>query len=102
MFAQRLKELRLEMGLTQAQLAKEAGLRQSHISSWESGLRMPLPDGLLKLANFFNCSVDYLLGNDENEELSKEVRVLVSKYEKLNELDKVKVIGYIDCLISSN
>ena len=102
MFAQRLKELRLEMGLTQAELAKESGLRQSHISSWESGLRMPLPDGLLKLANFFNCSVDYLLGNDKDEEFSKETRVLISKYEKLNETDKVKVLGYIDCLISTN
>jgi len=98
MFAQRLKELRQEMGLTQAELAKEAGLRQSHISSWESGLRMPLPDGLLKLSNYFNCSIDYLLGRDVDETQSREERILVSKFEKLDDIDKLKVLGYIDCL----
>ena len=66
-----LKNLRREKGLTQKELAEKVGLRQSHISSWARGEKTPLISGLIKLADFFNCSVDYLIGRTNNKKFYK-------------------------------
>ena len=58
----RLKELRLEAGLTQKDLAKAIEVGRTTISEYESGKIVPKQEGLLKLANHFNVSVDYLTG----------------------------------------
>ena len=58
----RLKELRLEAGLTQKDLAKAIDVGRTTISEYESGKIVPKQEGLLKLANHFNVSVDYLTG----------------------------------------
>ena len=61
-FNARLKELRLEAGLTQKDLAKAIEVGRTTISEYESGKIVPKQEGLLKLANHFNVSVDYLTG----------------------------------------
>jgi transcriptional regulator with XRE-family HTH domain len=62
--AKRLKELREERDLTQETLAIELGLRgKSSIANYESGLRNPDYDTLIKIANYFGVTTDYLLGN---------------------------------------
>ncbi len=61
-FNTRLKELRLTNGLTQKELAKVIGVGRTTISEYESGKIVPKQDGLLKIANHFNVSVDYLTG----------------------------------------
>ena len=58
----RLKELRLANGLTQKELAKSIEVGITTISEYESGKIVPKHEGLLKLANYFNVSVDYLTG----------------------------------------
>ena len=58
----RLKELRLEAGLTQKDLAKAIEVGRTTISEYESGKIVPKQEGLLKIANHFNVSVDYLTG----------------------------------------
>ena len=58
----RLKELRLANGLTQKELAKAIEVGRTTISEYESGKIVPKHEGLLKLANYFNVSVDYLTG----------------------------------------
>jgi len=60
----RIKELRIEKGLTQAQLAQTIGVAQNTLSNWENGNRQPDKDNLLKMADLFGVSVDYLLGRD--------------------------------------
>lgn len=57
----RLKEIRLNKGITQEDLAKELNVGQNTISLWERGLRSPRVDTLLKLSEFFGCTVDDLL-----------------------------------------
>ena len=57
----RLKEIRLNKGITQEDLAKELNVGQNTISLWERGLRSPRVDILLKLSEFFGCTVDDLL-----------------------------------------
>ena len=63
MFQERLKTLRLEAKLTQKELAEKLEIGQNTYSYWEKGIRKPVGENLNKLANFFNVSTDYLLGN---------------------------------------
>ena len=64
-FGSKLKELRLEKGLTQRALGEALGFCNQTISFWESGQREPDLDALVKVAKYFDISVDYLLGNSE-------------------------------------
>lgn len=64
-FQERLKNLRIENGLTQTQLAQKTGISQAGIAKWETGDRNPSIDCLIALAKFFNCSVDYLIGLED-------------------------------------
>ena len=57
----RLKELREKKGITQVRLAIELGTNQNNISRYESGEREADYDTLIKIADFFNVSIDYLL-----------------------------------------
>lgn len=71
MFQVRLKELREKHGLSQYGLAHILHRPQSTIGNWEAGTRTPKADTLLELADYFDVSVDYLLGKDDksnNEE----------------------------------
>ncbi len=62
-FKKRLRGLRLEKDLTQAELSKVFGLGASGstVASWEQGRSRPDIEEVVKLANFFDVSVDYLL-----------------------------------------
>lgn len=46
-------------------LSKEIGISQALISQWKSDKQVPSYDNLLKLANYFNVSADYLLGRTD-------------------------------------
>ncbi|SHE66742.1 helix-turn-helix domain-containing protein [Desulforamulus putei] len=61
-FRQRMKELRESRGLTQQALGEALNIGKSAIALYETEKRHPDPDTLKRLAVFFNCSVDYLLG----------------------------------------
>lgn len=58
----RLKELRKAKGISQLKLAIELGTTQNSISRYESGTRQADYETLIALANYFNVSIDYLLG----------------------------------------
>ena len=61
-FANRLKELRKTFGISQKELAKKCGLSLGGIQGYEQQVNSPISEALIKLANFFNVSTDYLLG----------------------------------------
>lgn len=63
-FPQRLKELRLKKGLTQTELGKKIGVKQSSFTNWENGKREPNFETLIKLADLLEVSVDFLLGRE--------------------------------------
>ena len=71
-FPQRLKELRLEKGETQKELAKSIEVGRTTISEYESGKIVPKQEGLLKIANHFDVSVDYLTGVSEERATHKQ------------------------------
>ena len=66
-FGKRLRQLRKEKGLTQAELAKLLSIGESTVSFYESGKRQPDYETLIRLAEVFYVSVDYLLGRTEHK-----------------------------------
>lgn len=62
---EKLRELRLKHGLTTTELGKEIGCSNPTITNYELGNRKPDPETLVKLANYFGVSVDYLLGREQ-------------------------------------
>lgn len=61
-FPQRLKELRTDLELKQAELAEILAVDQRSISNWEKGVREPDFAMLIKIARFFEVSTDFLVG----------------------------------------
>ncbi len=72
-FADRILNLRKSRGLTQKQLAADAGLSEIGIKSYEGRRRKPAHDAIMSLADFFNVSTDYLLGRTDNPNVMKGV-----------------------------
>ena len=117
-FPKRLKELRLNNGLTQKDLAKAIEVGRTTISEYESGKIVPKQEGLLKIANHFNVSVDYLTGvsneratrkqntSDLDALLNTIHHILLDEYatpvkyegELLSEKQKLIIAGLIDQL----
>lgn len=62
-FHNRIKQIRLEIGLTQNYVSAQTGISQSKLSKYESGELEPNIEQLGILAEFYNVSIDYLLGN---------------------------------------
>ncbi|MCP5381758.1 MAG: helix-turn-helix transcriptional regulator [Kordiimonadaceae bacterium] len=64
-FGERLKTMRKNRkNINQTDLGNLMGVKQSTISRWEAGIDEPEHDHLRALADYFNCSVDYLLGTE--------------------------------------
>jgi len=72
LLGKRITALRKEAGLTQEQLAKRLNITRSALSQYELGSRNPDYDLLLKIADFFEVTVDYLLGKPKSESVIKE------------------------------
>lgn len=85
-FGERLKELRLENELTQLELAKKLFISKSSICKYEKDNNFPEASLLQKIADYFNVSVDYLLGksNVKSNNISKGKDELI--YNKLKEI----------------
>lgn len=93
MFANKLKELRTQHGLTQAQLAKKLNIGTSTIGMYESNIRKPSFEVLIKIAIFFNVSTDYLINDDEDDSDLKNIEYL---FESLTPSQKQQVKDFIE------
>lgn len=67
-FAENLKRLRQSSNIGQVELAKQIGVSKGIISLWENGLREPTLSSLIALADFFNVSLDELVGINYTKE----------------------------------
>lgn len=63
---QRLKSLRLEKKITQQNIANAIGVTTRNIQNFEYGTARPKLENVIKLADFFNVSLDYLVGRSDN------------------------------------
>ncbi|MBQ8202763.1 MAG: helix-turn-helix transcriptional regulator [Clostridia bacterium] len=66
-----LKLLRQKKGYTQIALQMKTGIEQSLLSKFENGERIPPTETLIKLADFYNVSIDYILCRTDNPSISK-------------------------------
>lgn len=97
-FAERLKELRSEKNLTQTELGEKVGINYSTLSDYERGNKAdPYMSTLRTLSNFFEVSIDYLIGesNIKNNELIEKCQELMKK---LTDEDIRKVYSYAEFL----
>lgn len=67
MFKKRLRELRIHVGLTQESLGSKLGFEDSTISQYETGKREPDFNTTKKIADYFQVSIDYLLGRTDEK-----------------------------------
>ena len=65
-FANRLKELRKSKGLTQRKMAEMLAMREQAYQMYEYGKREPNHETTVKIADFLDVSLDYLLGRTDN------------------------------------
>ncbi len=97
-FKDRIKYLRKELGLTQEEFAEKIGFTRTAVSAWEIGRNEPSNNDTIKLADFFDVSLDYLLGRTDIRNAEK--MLLNSKlnpeffnyYNNLNKLGRQKVL----------
>ena len=64
--SKRLKELRESVGLSQNKLAQISGMKQSSINRYENGSATPSPENMVKLADYYDVSLDYIYGRTDN------------------------------------
>ncbi|MBR0188816.1 MAG: helix-turn-helix transcriptional regulator [Clostridia bacterium] len=67
----KLKELRKKVKVSQIKLQMDTGIEQALISKYENGKRVPPTETLIELAEYFNVSLDYLIGRTEHPEINK-------------------------------
>ena len=67
----RLKEIRRNKGISQLKLAMDLNTSQNTISRYETGEREPGINELIKIADYFNVSIDYLVGRTDNPKIQK-------------------------------
>lgn len=81
MFGKKLRTLRKKSGLTQANLAKKLGISPSTIGMYEQGRREPDSAMLIKIADLFDVSVDYLVNFKKGKKYSKNADEIADKIE---------------------
>lgn len=102
---ERLRELRKDKGLTTTELGNIIGCSNPTITNYERGYRKPDPETLIKLAEFFGVSVDYLLGLEDRtesasvaptgEKLTDEERELLALFRELSPYLKTSTLQMV-------
>ena len=70
-FTNKLKSLRKEKGVTQKQVAQGLEMKEEQYRIYENGRSLPGFENLIKLANYFNVSLDYLVGRTDVKEINQ-------------------------------
>ncbi len=102
-----LKQIRNSKDLLQTKVAMDLNITQETVSSYETGRVFPSSDMLIKLADYYNTSIDYLLCRTKFDMPINDIKpnnisdsdfILLNKINKLSPNYKSKVEGYIDGL----
>ncbi len=92
----RLKELREIKKITQSKLAREINMPLITYTKYENNIREPKLEILIKLANYYGVTLDYLVGREFNNEfgyLGEDEKELLKAYRTLNRDNKFKLLG---------
>ena len=94
----RIKELREKKGLNMKEVSRSLNIPYTTYVNYEKGLREPTSEVLIQLADFFDSSVDYLVGRSSiNERLSLSEPSLAPNLMPMPEMRKIPLIGSIAC-----
>lgn len=104
-FAQRLRELRKQKGLSQTELGKLAELHYTHIGRFERGTSLPGSDTLKRLASALEVTSDYLLEGTPNDAAKarfedRELLALFQEIEQLPAEDKAVIKIFLDAFLT--
>ncbi len=104
----RLKELRIEKGISQEDLAVKVDTNARSIYRWETGINEIGSNFLMKLADYFEVSTDYLLGRSNdigivsvNSSLTEFEDGALTLLRKLNKAQQHQVVGYMQALLTA-
>ncbi len=104
-FGQRVKQLRKNKKWTQKELANKFDVQFSMLNKYECGLHIPPAEKLIRLAEIFDITVDYLLtGNRANERPLHNIRLL-ERFQAIEDFqadDQEALIKLIDAMIVKN
>lgn len=100
-----LRKIREKRNINQLKIAMDIGITQESISKYETGNAFPSREILIKLADYLNCSIDYLLNRTDNPNMNKEkiskkdekIENLIFRYKSLSDENKNKLEG---CLLA--
>ena len=67
----RLKKLRVKKEKTQLQVQMETGIEQALLSKYENGVRVPPTETLVILADYYDVSMDYIMGRTDNPKVNR-------------------------------
>ncbi|MGP8315006.1 helix-turn-helix domain-containing protein [Enterocloster aldenensis] len=96
----KIKELRSERGISLRELSNQLEISYSSLGKYERGEQQPNIDTLIKLANYFNVSVDYLIGNSNYKTTQDEYK-FKSSFDELEDAVSIDLYNaIIDCLTS--
>lgn len=85
----RIKLLREEKGIRQEDIGKLFCVSKSAVSQWENDIRTPDMNIVIKLADYFNVSTDYLLGRTDDPSPKGDIRQHVNDDDALEYLDEL-------------
>lgn len=93
-FAERIAVLMKKHNMNQSQLAKKADITDAAMSNYVNGVRTPNSEVLLRIANVFNTSTDYLLGNTNVDPSDDELHYIQRNLNKLSpkQLEKAETL----------
>ncbi len=103
--SEKLKKLRQDRGWSQTQLAKKLMMKPQNISRYERGIFTPSTDALVKFAEIFGVTIDYLLSGSEGKTYDFKDKQLLDyfvKADKLNEDDRNLIKGLIESILIKN
>lgn len=87
-FAEMLRYLRKSSDLTQFQLAEKTGISRSSINNYENGIREPDFDTLELFADYFNVSMERMLGKEDHpRQLPDDLCTLIGAWDRMSEED---------------
>jgi transcriptional regulator with XRE-family HTH domain len=101
-FKYRLRDLRREKNVGAPDLGKAIGVNKNTIYSWEHGVNFPNNDTLIKLAEFFCVTTDYLLGKSNYKQNTGYLVAFDSELEDLSDDQKQMIKNLIDTFRKGN
>ena len=103
----RIKRLRTERGWSQTEFAQQLKVHQKQVSGYERNVHVPSTEVLIRMAELFNVSLDYLAFDNREDSRSngiadRELVQQLAEIDKLSETDKSAVKTVLDTFILKN